>query len=89
MSATFRDVPATTPVVVIDDARPRPSARSGRAASLLDPPPPGGGLAIETSLPSGDPLSTHARVEEGPWGVVLWGGDPFPAHLLPDSDLKR
>ncbi len=49
----------------------------------------------ETRLPSGDPLSTRTRPEEGTWeirvvdddlGITLFDDD---AVLLEDSDLSR
>jgi len=90
MSAIFRDHPTAAPAAVRDASRPEPTGRRARTASLVDPPPPGDDLAIvEVSLPSGDPLSTQARVEEGLWDHVIWGGGSYPDDLLADTDLLR
>lgn len=80
------------PEALVSDAPPRPgSLAGGRAASLGGSSSPGGGFVHHgTGLPSGDPLSTRTQAGESPWGrVVGWGGGPYPAEVLPDSDLSR
>lgn len=77
--------------VLIPDVVPsRGPVPADRVPSQLGPPSPGVGLAAsETSLPSGDPLSTRTWAEEGPWAGFGWGDGDYPADLLLDSDLRR
>lgn len=91
LDARDAEATATAVRVVLDVESLRTGPGTGRTTSLWDPPLPGGGLANhETCLPSGEPLSTRTRAEEGPWGrLETWGGGPYPAELLLDSDLAR
>lgn len=76
-----------------DRARSDPARPRSRGTTQHSPPPAAGGLASETRLPSGDPLSTRTRPEEGSWDlrvveddleITLWDDDPV---LLSDTDL--